>query len=659
MVLMRLRRLAGSVPAVARAAAVLGDGAALPAVAALAGLPEEDTATALATLARAEIVRDEQPLAFVHPLVREAVYRDLPAAERALRHERAAQVLRSSGATDEQVAAHLLRAPLRGDEETVAVLRRAARTAADRGASDSAVTLLRRALDEPPSDDQRRDLLLELGLLESLLDGDASTRHLLQAYALQDDPRTRADLAVAIARTHVFASEPGIATAFAREARRAVPDELPDHRQALLAIERISGYMHGLDPAIWRTAVPPVPVGEGDGARSLSATLAFEAMLEGTDRERAVALARFALQEDRLWVVDDGLTWIVAALVRMLSDDDLGDFWSRARAAAYARGSLLAVKSTSVWQGFWHWWRGELNEALACSAVALEQDRMWGGTRIGEPYIRCVEIHCRLDRGDVAGARAAADAAVAGGRSGEGARLVHLAVARLLAAEGRPEDALAALDSVPEPVPVPNPVWNPWRGAAATALHALGRTAEAVPLVEEEVRLLRRWGAPTFLGASLRLLGELRGRAGRRQLREAVDLLEPTPASVELARAQYALGSLPDVPDEEAVPLLRAACRTATRRGAVEVRDRVRAELQRRGCVDDTHPHGGRWLSNTERRIIDLAATGLEVRDIAQQLFLTPGTVRDVLCAAGPSASGDGLKSFSSPPPDRVSPENR
>ena len=94
MVLVRLRRLGERITAVARAAAVLGDGAPLPAVAALAELPERDTAAALAALARAEVVKDEQPLAFVHPLVREAVYRDLPAAERELGHERAAAVLR-------------------------------------------------------------------------------------------------------------------------------------------------------------------------------------------------------------------------------------------------------------------------------------------------------------------------------------------------------------------------------------------------------------------------------------------------------------------------------------------------------------------------------------------------------------------------------------
>ena len=143
----------------------------------------------------------------------------------------------------------------------------------------------------------------------------------------------------------------------------------------------------------------------------LAATLAFEAMVDGADRERAVALARFSLDGDRLWAVDNGLFWVVAANVRMLADDDLGDFWARARAQAHARGSLFMALSTSVWEGYWRWRRGELDEALACLTAALDQDRMWGGSGIGEPYTRSFQIGCHLDRGDVAAARRVADAA--------------------------------------------------------------------------------------------------------------------------------------------------------------------------------------------------------------------------------------------------------
>lgn len=652
MVLMRLRRLPGPAADVARAAAVLGDGAPLPAVAALAGLPEPETAAALAALARCEVLRDEQPMAFVHPLVREAVYRDLPAAERALRHERAARLLRAAGATDEQVAAHLLRAPSRADPETVHTLRRAARTAADRGAADSAVTLLRRALAEVRmGDDLRRDVLTELGLIEARVDGAASTEHLLQAYELHEEPRTRADIAVAIARSEVFTSPPGVATAFARDAAAGMSPELTDHRQALLALERTSGYLHGLEPDAWATTDPGEPSGAGPGARMLAATLAFEATIDGVDRPRAVALARSALAGDRLWAVDDGL-WVVAATARMLADDDLGDFWTRARATAHARGSLFMALSVSVWEGYWRWRRGELDEALACLTAALDQDRMWGGTGIALPYTRSFQIGCHLDRGDVAAARRVADAAVEGPTSGEGGRLLEHAVSRLLAVEGRPADALARLDAIPMPVPVRNPAWNPWLTTAAIALDRLGRRDQAVSLMEEEVRRLRRWGAPSYLGTALCRLGELRGGDGLDDAREAVEVLTPTPAAVELARARCLLGLREQLPDDEAVELLRTALDTALDRGALGIQRRARAGLARRGRPDDGGRLSERFPTSTERRILELAVAGHGVRDVAQRLFLTPGTVQAVL----ESASGDGLKLSSSPPIDARSP---
>ncbi|MGY1813671.1 BTAD domain-containing putative transcriptional regulator [Blastococcus sp. SYSU D00820] len=632
MVLMRLRRLAGVVPAVARAAAVLGDGAPLPAVAALAELPEPAAAAALATLARAEIVKDEQPVAFVHPLVREAVYRDLPAAERALRHERAAAILAAAGAPDEQVAAHLLLAPLRGAEETVTVLQRAARTAADRGAADSAVTLLRRALEEPPAIDRRRELLRELGMIETLLDGAASTQHLLQAYALHDDdPRLRADLAIAIARTHVFAAPPGVATTFAREAAAALPAELADERQALLALERISGFMHGLDPATWQTPDPPEPTGDGNGARMLATTLSWETTIEGADRARAVRLARMALHEDRLWAVDNGLFWIISANVLMLADEDLGDFWERAAAEAHTRGSLFAAFSTSMWSGFWYWRRGELLEALVRLGIAYDQDRLWGGFGIGEPYSRTFMIACQLDRGDLAAAREAADLALAGPMPGEGGRILRQAVARVLIAEGRPAEALAELDAAVTPVPVANPVWNPWRGIRAEALAALGERDEAVRLAAEEVDLLRRWGAPSALGAGLRLLGEVQGAAGEPALREAVDVLAGTSAAVHLARARCALGRQPSVPDGEAVPLLRAALDAAVACGALGIRRDAVAGLADRGVDVAAAPVPARRPSAIERRIVELVGDGVPVHRIAQQLLLTPGTVQTLL----------------------------
>lgn len=635
MVLMRLRRLPEEAAAVARAVAVLG-GAGLPQVAALAELTEQQAARALAALVRAELVHDVQPASFVHPLVRDAVYQALPAAERGLRHERAARVLREGGADDEQVAAHVLLAPPRGDEEVVALLVRAGRSAAARGASDSAVTYLRRALAEAHDGPTRNDVLVQLGLLEAPVDGVAAVEHLVQAYRQHTDPRTRAEIAVAAAATQVFASPPGVATAFAREAAVDLPEELTDHRQALLALQRMSGFMHALDDG-WRTPAPD-PEGEGPGARMLAATVALRALLDGDDRERCVTMARFALDADVLLGVDDGLFWVNAAAVRILADDDVGDFWDRARRVGPARGSLFAALSTSLWEGFWRWRRGDLFEALACLRDACEQDLMWGGARLGEPFVRGFQIGCLLDRGDVAGAREAADAMTPAHVRGQGGQVFQHALAQLLVAEGRYGDALAALDDVPPGIPTTNPVWNPRGAVTAMALQGLGRTAEARETAEREVALLRRWGAPSHLGRGLCLLGQLRGNEGLDELREAVDLLAGTSAAVDLARAEYALGSRRQVPDAEAVPLLLAAAEAGARRGAVALHEAACAELRRRGHPVDPRRDTATPLSPTDRQVLELTHAGLDVDEVARRLFLTPETVRAVLAAAGTPA---------------------
>lgn len=630
MVLLRLRRLPTDAMHVARALAVLGEGTHLPAVAALAGVAEDRAADALAALTRAEVVKDAPPLGFVHPLVRDAVYRDLPAVQRELQHERAAAVLQSWGASPEQVGAHLLLAPHRGRDETVAVLRQAARTAADRGAPDSAVTHLRRALQEPPSGPARAEVLIELGLLETLLDGPAAISHLLEAHALVDDPVLRGEVAIAIARSHVFASPRGVATAFARHAATDLPPELADVRQGLLALQRISGFLQGLPPTQWGEGPGAAPEGTGTGALMLAASLSAETMLGGRDRRRAVELAQAALDGDRLWKVDNGLLWVVAAVTRMVADDDLTDFWCRARSEAHARGSLFAALATNLWEGFWRWRRGELSEALACVRAAEEQDRMWQGSGLGAGFIHAMLVGIHVDRGDRTAARQVASAAAHRPMMGEGLRHLQHSTARLFLAEGRYEDALTVLEPDVVPLRVENPVWEPRRGLRAAALRGLGRVGEAVESAEDEVASLRRWGAPGSLGAGLRLLGEIRGRDGQEQLREAVALLEPTTAALERARARHALACHPDVPDGEAVPLLKAALAEAHECGAAGLRASVRLALASRGQAPPAAAVTPA-LSATERRVLDLTAAGLDVHEVAQTLFLTPGSVRSAL----------------------------
>ena len=155
-------RLSGDAGEVARAIAVLGDGADFTAVAELAELEPLAVAAATRELVRAEILRPEPPLGFVHALVQAAVYHDLAPGERELFHERAATLLVRLGAPTEQVAAHLLVMPARGEDWVVDTLRAAAAAAVARGDPDAAVSLLRRALEEPPPPELRLEFLLGL-----------------------------------------------------------------------------------------------------------------------------------------------------------------------------------------------------------------------------------------------------------------------------------------------------------------------------------------------------------------------------------------------------------------------------------------------------------------------------------------------------------------
>jgi hypothetical protein len=641
LVMLRLRRMPPAAVEVARAVALVGSDADLPAIATLAQLPEEQAAEALDLLSRNEILADSPPLRFVHPLVQDAVYHDVSAGDLALRHERAARILRERGARAENVAAHLLLSPARGDAATVRVLRAAALLAAGRGATDSAVTYLRRALDEPPAAPDRIDLLVELGRMEAMVDGVASVAHLTEAYSSLTDPAERAELAVVIARAQAFVGRRGAATGFAQAAAEAVPPGYDDERQGLVSLVRITGYMHALPPESYRSGPELQVIGTGDGARMLAAVRALELMVDGVDRAGAVELARFALADDRLLDADHMLLWIPAVDVLLQVDADLGDLWRHARSHARVAGSLFAMLSVNTWQGYEQWRGGRLDDALQSMGDARQQMPAWGNLSMGGSYVAAFLAGIQLDRGDVdAAARVIRDSRTLA-RIGDGARLLRLVTAQLSLAQGRPEAALATLRADTGHFEIGNPAWDNWREPAARAHAALGRPDQARALADEHVALLRRWGAPSWLGEGLTLAGELRGADELPLLREAVDTLAPTGSALGLARARLALARRPEVDRAEAVPLLRAAAAAARVCGSATVLDQALAALADRG-EQLPNPGDGIRMTSRERRVLDLTAAGLDVHQVAQRLFLTPGAVHEVLVSATAKARGAG-----------------
>ena len=74
---LRLARLSDEARSLAEAASVLGDGTPLEDAAALAGLELPAAMAAATALAEADLLRAEETVTFVHPVVRSAVYASL------------------------------------------------------------------------------------------------------------------------------------------------------------------------------------------------------------------------------------------------------------------------------------------------------------------------------------------------------------------------------------------------------------------------------------------------------------------------------------------------------------------------------------------------------------------------------------------------------
>ena len=162
-ILVRLARLGEHARRLSSGVAVLGAGAEVRHAAQLGRLPIDEALTAWDLLTRAEILRAEQPLEFVHPIVRAAVHDEMSRGERSRAHREAAQILALDAAPLQRVAAHAFACEQLGDQQIVNWLRQAAREAVASGAPDAAASYLERALREPPDPASRATVQFETG----------------------------------------------------------------------------------------------------------------------------------------------------------------------------------------------------------------------------------------------------------------------------------------------------------------------------------------------------------------------------------------------------------------------------------------------------------------------------------------------------------------
>ena len=639
-VLRRLRRLGRPAEELARAVAILGDEPELSLAAALAGLDADDAAAAAVALGRAQILRPPGSIGFVHPVLRAAVYADLSEPERALAHDRAADLLAAAGANPQQVAAHLVHVPPRGRTSVVATLQEAARRAGAEGAGETAVTYLARALAEPPEPPERASVLLELGAAELRLGLPAAAAHLREACALLPGPPRLVEATLALA--NVLYSQGAVFEA-AEVLERSIDRLASEDAASALRLEAELIMWARLDARVYPAARERLARIEhrsnaaSFGGRLLLALRASELARAGRSPAEAGALVAAALGDGLLLrdVSSHAFATAVAVLVTLDELDAAARRYTDWLELARRRGSAFAFASASMFRALAMLRRGDLAEAEADLRAALDATRPLAGDT-GHAGFRAYLAETLAARGRLDEALRLLDEADVGD---EALPTFPLALrleirARLRIAAGDVDRGLAELLAAGarfEALGVHNPSHAAWRSQAALVLRAGGDNEEARRLVGEEVELARRWGAPRPLGVALRAAGLVEeGAGGLDLLRESADVLAGSPALLERARSVTELGAALRRANRraEARGLLEEGLELAQRCGAAPVAERAHAELLATGARPRRLVRTGvESLTASERRVAQMAAEGMTNREIAQALFVTPKTV--------------------------------
>jgi DNA-binding CsgD family transcriptional regulator/tetratricopeptide (TPR) repeat protein len=638
---LRLSRLPPAATTLARAVAILGDDANPRQAAGLADLDERAASEAAAALARVDVLRPQPPLGFVHPLIRAAVYEALTPLERDTGHARAARLLADAGAEPERVAAHLLRTRAAADAQVVGALRDAARRAGSRGASESAVAYLRRALAEPPPAAERAELLLELGSAEAIVSGDAAVEHLREAHALIDDPIRRAETALLLGR-QLFLLR-------GKEADAVYTQALVELAGADAELERMleSALITStiFVPSLHREALEQLarvrsrPAHATLGEKTLLALLAYHDARAGAPAAVAVPLARRALAEGTLVRQESfGATFVLPCAVLAMADlDEVLAIYEDSLAEAHRRGSTVAFAITKLFRAQTFVLRGDLGEAEAEAREALAAGEAWGTSARFLGHSAAFLAEALMEQGKLDDAAAAlAQTGIGQSLPDDDARLLYFPDirARLRLLNG---DLVGGLEQMLdtgrrfEAVGSRNPAFIAWRSPAALALLQLGEREEAGRLTSEELELARTWGTPRALGAALRAAGLVEGgEQGLALLREAVEVLTDSPAKLEHAKARTELGAALRRANRrsEAREQLRHALELATICGATSLAARAESELLATGARPRRIALSGvASLTPSERRVAEMAAEGPTNREIAQALFVTQRTV--------------------------------
>ena len=640
-VLIRVGGLDPDAPALARAVSVLGEEATYGAVARLAGLEPARCATLADSLVDVDVLDPGEPLRFVHPLVRSAIYNDIPTVRRSGLHALAAQVLINRQGPPEAVAMHLLATHPGGRPEVVKALREAAHRAVESGAPDTARAMLQRALAEPPDERLRPQVLLELGKAESLLGLPSTDGHLREAYDTSVDPVVRSRALITLGY-HTWSREgaPRLRP-LVGEYERTAADVRPHDEQLAIELEAVR-----LGALLLNPALPVRFEDEVDRFRDLPMQSASECTVHSFRARRELARGNLAAAGDIAEhlvahpAVNGSAGWARVNTTFCLVATEHYDVAERELTRLFRRGEqqgLPALLTIAGWQrALVRHRRGDLPGAeadgRAASAVRVQ---MYGPDARSSPTVS-PWVEALTDQGKIAEADALVSDHHLDREVGTTLTTIGPLIARgrFRAAAG---DLAGACNDLTEALRRMHaarglyPGEHDARVALVPVLLALGDTEQARALAAESIAAARAAGTPRALGGALRVAGLARGgKAGLELLREAVDTLAESPSLLWRAEALVDYGSALRLDGQRSASrdVLLEGLDLAHRCGATPLADRAAEALRALGArVRRRAITGAESLTTSERRVAELAAEGMPNKQIAQTLFVTLRTV--------------------------------
>ncbi|GAB3661934.1 hypothetical protein GCM10027589_24560 [Actinocorallia lasiicapitis] len=636
----QLRPLPALSVKVVRALAVVGEGAASDRLAEIVEADPAEVLEALAPpLACQLVVASDVPIrfSFAHPLIRRTVYDTLPVGLRTAFHLKIVDTALRAG--DQTLAAsHLLHVPPgAGGHDPVPLLRAAAETSLARGSVDSAVSFLRRMLEEDLGD-QRPRVVTELGMAEVLVDTPRAIERLADALSLEQDAESRAQIAEVLASAMFLNGR----------VREAV-------QVCKAALEREAGASHGS-----RQALQALIIQCAYGSRSASDLKELVGAYAGQQPETSIggltlqgALAIHALSQNQRPLTETyGLEVIRTENLRRLIAAPLGD---QAVSCAWyalipcdsprtlpaletaidhykASGTMRGLAPAYFYRGAVMHAHGYLNDALT--------DLMWswesavlGGMNMGKPYLLDPLLQTLVAMGETEKARSTLAAFKAEEPSGvntglylNGEVAVHLAAGDVQRAF---ETLLAGRDDC-QSRPLNNPIVSNWRAPMVHCLSKLGRHEDARVVAHELLDLAEEWATPRAVGRALRVAASVEpADRGLEMSAASVRMLEDSPNHLELAESRAAHGKALARAGrrDDALFQLHRALELAALCGALPLRNSITAALHKLGDHPFPRPVVTA-LTPAERKVAELTGAGLTARDVAAALAMTVNAVQ-------------------------------